>query len=59
MDRLELLANEIAMLSNTSLEQLAYILVQHYDVRADVFEAKLHNAQFDRSVNHAALLQTF
>lgn len=52
MDHLELLANEIALLSNTSLERLAFILAQDYSLRANVLEDKLYNAQFDRALSH-------
>ena len=43
---IELLANEIALLSNDSLEKLAQELVENYFPRADVFEAKLGAAFF-------------
>lgn len=46
MTRIELLANEIALLSNDSLEKLAQELVENYYPRADVFEAKLGAAFF-------------
>ena len=46
MTRIELLANEIALLSNDSLEKLAQELVQNYITRADVFESKLGAAFF-------------
>jgi hypothetical protein len=46
MTRIELLANEIALLSNDSLEKLAQELVENYFPRADVFEAKLGAAFF-------------
>jgi len=45
MTRIELLANEIALLSNDSLQQLAHELVKNYAPRADVFEANL-SAEF-------------
>ena len=45
MTKIELLANEIALLSNDSLQQLAHELVKHYAPRADVFEANL-SAEF-------------
>lgn len=41
MNRIELLANEIAMLSNTSLAELAQILVRDYPTRADVVETQI------------------
>jgi hypothetical protein len=46
MTRIELLANEIALLSNDSLQKLAQELVTHYAPRADVFETKLSAAFF-------------
>lgn len=45
MTRIELLANEIALLSNDSLQNLAHELVKNYAPRADVFEANL-SAEF-------------
>ena len=45
MTRIELLANEIASLSNDSLQNLAHELVKNYAPRADVFEANL-SAEF-------------
>lgn len=41
MNRIELLANEIAMLSNTRLAELAQILVRDYPTRADVVETQI------------------
>jgi hypothetical protein len=46
MSRLEMLANEIAMLSNQSIHQLATILVEDYRQRADVLESNLNAAFF-------------
>jgi hypothetical protein len=46
MNRIEILANEIAMLSNDSLNQLATILVEEYRQRADVLEINLNAAFF-------------
>lgn len=46
MDRLAVLANEIAMLSNQSLMQLAQIMVADYPTRADVLETQLGAAFF-------------
>lgn len=46
MNRLELLANELALLSNQSILQLAQIMVEHYPTRADVFETQLGAAFF-------------
>ena len=45
MTRIELLANEIALLSNDSLQNLAHELVKNYAPRDDVFEANL-SAEF-------------
>lgn len=50
MDRLEILANEIAMLSNHSIERLAFILAQDYNTRATVLEQQLNHAMFDQAV---------
>jgi hypothetical protein len=46
MTRIELLANEIALLSNNSLQQLAQELVKNYSPRADVLETNLCAAFF-------------
>jgi hypothetical protein len=46
MNRIELLANELALLSNQSLMQLAQILVDDYPTRADVLETQLGAAFF-------------
>jgi hypothetical protein len=46
MNSIEKLANDIALLSNDSLEKLAQELVAHYAPRADVFESKLGAAFF-------------
>jgi hypothetical protein len=46
MNKLELLANEIAMLSNNSIQELATILVEEYQQRADVLESNLNAAFF-------------
>lgn len=51
MDKLEIMANEIALLSNTSLERLAFILAQDYNPRANVLEQQLNHAMFDRAVS--------
>ena len=47
MDKLEIIANELAMLSNQSLMQIAQILVKDYPQRADVLETQLNVAFFD------------
>ena len=46
MSSIEKLANDIALLSNDSLQKLAQELVKHYAPRADVFESKLGAAFF-------------
>jgi hypothetical protein len=46
MNKLELLANEIALLSNNSIQELATILVEEYRQRADVLESNLNAAFF-------------
>lgn len=50
MDRLEILANEIALLSNSSIERLAFILAEDYNPRATVLEQQLNHAMFDNDV---------
>ncbi len=44
MTKIEELANEIAFLSNTSLHQLAEMLVKDYTGRADVLETAIANS---------------
>jgi hypothetical protein len=44
MNRIELLANELAMLSNHSVTELASILVRDYPTRADVVETQIATA---------------
>lgn len=41
MNRIEILANELAMLSNHSVTELALILVRDYPTRADVVETQI------------------
>ena len=41
MTQIELLANELAMLSNHSVAELAGILVRDYPTRADVVETQI------------------
>lgn len=48
MTKLEQLANEIAWLSNTSISQLAAILVYDYPTRADVLETSIGNTFQDK-----------
>jgi hypothetical protein len=47
MTNLEILANDIASLSNDSLAKLSEILVKDYTTRANVMEATLNNSLFD------------
>lgn len=49
MNRLEIIANELALLSNQSMIELAQILVQDYPTRADVLETQLSAAFFDQT----------
>lgn len=46
MNRLEIIANELALLSNQSMIELAQILVKDYPTRADVLETQLSAAFF-------------
>jgi len=50
MNRLETIANELAMLSNQSLQQLAQILVEDYPTRADVLETQIGAAFQDNGM---------
>jgi hypothetical protein len=50
MNRLETIANELAMLSNQSLQQLAQILVADYPTRADVIETQIGAAFQDNGM---------
>jgi hypothetical protein len=50
MDKIELLANDIAFLNNSDMQKLAEILVKDYTTRADQLEAQLNNALFDSSL---------
>ena len=50
MEKIEILANELAMLSNQSLMQLAQKLVEDYPQRADVLETQLGAAFFDNDI---------
>jgi hypothetical protein len=51
MDRLEILASEIAMLSNVSLQKLADILARDYNPRANVLECQLNSAMFEQDLS--------
>lgn len=50
MNKIEELANELAMLSNQSLMLLAQRLVNDYPTRADVLETQLGSAFFDNDI---------
>ena len=50
MTRLEILANELALLSNNSMTDLAQILVRDYASRADVLETQLGASFFYSTV---------
>ena len=50
MDKIEIIANDLAMLSNQSIMQLAQILVKDYPQRADVLETQLGSAFFDNDI---------
>lgn len=50
MDKIEIIANELAMLSNQSLMRLAQKLVEDYPQRADVLETQLGSAFFDNDI---------
>jgi hypothetical protein len=50
MNRLEIIANELALLSNQSLQQLAQILVEDYPTRADVLETQIGAAFQDNGM---------
>lgn len=41
MDRIEILANDIAWLTNDSIARLAQILVRDYPTRADALETQI------------------
>ena len=47
MTKLELLANDLAFLTNRDLVDLAQILVRDYPTRADVIETQIGAAFFD------------
>jgi hypothetical protein len=52
MTALEILANDIASLSNDSLAKLSDILVKDYTTRANVMEATLNNSLFDHDITN-------
>ena len=51
MDRIEILANDIAYLTNSDMYRLAQLLVRNYTTRADSFEAHLNNELFDQQIS--------
>jgi hypothetical protein len=51
MDRIELLANDIAFLNNSDMHKLAQILVREYTTRADNLEAQLNTELFDQQIS--------
>jgi hypothetical protein len=50
MNRLETIANELALLSNQSMMELAQILVTDYPARADVLETQISSAFQDNDM---------
>jgi len=53
MSKLELLANDIAFLSDDNLLKLAEILVKDYTTRADALNTKIGAAFFDTELGTA------
>jgi hypothetical protein len=53
MNRLDILANDLAFLNNKDMQELARILVRDYPTRADVLETQIGTAFFDSDVNYA------
>ena len=53
MNKLELLANDLAFLNNRDMQELAEILVRDYPTRADVLETQIGTAFFDSDVNYS------
>ena len=53
MNRLELLANDLAFLNNRDMQELAKILVRDYPTRADVLETQISTEFFDSDVNYS------
>lgn len=49
--KLDILAFEIAVLSNQDLQKLAEILVKDYSLRADWLEQGLNNAMFEQELD--------
>lgn len=52
MNRLELLANDLAFLNNKDMYEIAQILVRDYPTRADVLETQIGTAFFDSNANY-------
>jgi len=52
MNKLETLANDLAMLSNDSLAKLATMMVVDYPTRAEALENYLSIEQRDRFMDH-------
>ena len=52
MNKLELLANDLALLSNDSLAKLATILVVDYPTRAEALENYISIEHRDRFMDH-------
>ena len=53
MNKLDILANDLAFLNNRDMQELAQILVRDYPTRADVLETQIGTAFFDSDVNYA------
>ena len=51
MDKLEIIANELAFLNNNDMLTLAQILVRDYPTRADVLETQINAAFFYKDVD--------
>ena len=57
MERIELLANDLAALSNDSIVKLAKILVRDYPTRADVIETQIANQFQDQIIKELEELE--
>jgi len=53
MNKLDILANDLAFLNNRDMQELAEILVRDYPTRADVLETQIGAAFFDSDVNYS------
>ena len=53
MNKLDILANDLAFLNNRDIQELAQILVRDYPTRADVLETQIGTAFFDSDVNYS------